>query len=367
MFRHFSNIMFRYVSLLLIISCFFFVNAYPGTVRLRDEGADKGYVAEMDFVGSNVAVSRTGIKGTVTISADDGTPAGSDGEVQYNNGGAFGGASSLYYDDVNGRVGIGTTGPNGLLDVEGSSPKVYINDNSAGDPGILFQEGGTNKWEILNDRSVSSQFQIRGDSNNTVFTIVQDGNVGIGTTSPNASLDINPTITSTSDAKMLQSGIVYDGATAMTNWYGAYISAPTGTGTITNKYAFVTEANAGNVGIGTTAPKTTLEVNGSVGYTPSSTIDITAAGGITITNTVMRIRGSGGAIDITAIPQIADGQDGQIVILQGDDDTNTVKLDDGNGLALDSDASFTMGKGDIIQLTFDSEDDIWYEITRTNN
>lgn len=99
----------------------------------------------------------------------------------------------------------------------------------------------------------------------------------------------------------------------------------------------------------------------------SDTTAITAAGGITVTNRVMRIQGSGGAIDITANPQIADSTDGFIVILQGDSDTNTVKLEDGTGLALAGAVSFTMGKGDVIQLTYDLGDDIYYECYRSDN
>ena len=46
--------------------------------------------------------------------------AGSDGQVQYNNGGtATGGASGLYWDDANDRVGIGTSTPAYTLDVAG--------------------------------------------------------------------------------------------------------------------------------------------------------------------------------------------------------------------------------------------------------
>lgn len=50
-----------------------------------------------------------------------GTPGGSDGQVQYNNGGSFGGASQLYWDDINLRLGIGSgTGfPATPLDVRG--------------------------------------------------------------------------------------------------------------------------------------------------------------------------------------------------------------------------------------------------------
>ena len=45
----------------------------------------------------------------------DALPSGSDGQMQYNNGGTFGGASGVFYDDVNGRLGIGTTEPTHLF------------------------------------------------------------------------------------------------------------------------------------------------------------------------------------------------------------------------------------------------------------
>jgi hypothetical protein len=50
-----------------------------------------------------------------------GTPGGSDTQFQYNNGGAFGGASGLVYDDANNIVGVGgaPTSDNNVMDVEG--------------------------------------------------------------------------------------------------------------------------------------------------------------------------------------------------------------------------------------------------------
>jgi hypothetical protein len=45
--------------------------------------------------------------------------AGLDGYVQYNNNGSLGGASQLYYDDINHRVGIGTSIPSSKLHVNG--------------------------------------------------------------------------------------------------------------------------------------------------------------------------------------------------------------------------------------------------------
>lgn len=47
-------------------------------------------------------------------------PGGTSGQIQYNNDGSLDGANSLYYDDVNDRVGIGTTNPNEKLDIQGN-------------------------------------------------------------------------------------------------------------------------------------------------------------------------------------------------------------------------------------------------------
>ncbi len=55
------------------------------------------------------------------INAGVSSAAGSDGQIQYNNGGTvIGGASEFYYDDVNNRVGIGTSVPTQTLHVQGN-------------------------------------------------------------------------------------------------------------------------------------------------------------------------------------------------------------------------------------------------------
>ncbi|MEK2644864.1 tail fiber domain-containing protein [Bdellovibrio sp. BCCA] len=60
------------------------------------------------------------------------------------------------------------------------------------------------------------------------------------------------------EAPVVASGMTLD------TWQGLYISAPTGAGTITNRYALVTAMNAGNVGIGTTTPSAKLHVASTV-------------------------------------------------------------------------------------------------------
>ena len=136
-------------------------------------------------------------------------------------------------------------------------------------------------------------------------------------------------------------------------------------GDSTTHLVFV-DASTDNIGINDASPGARLEVNGTVAYTPSASTNITAAGGITATRALMRVQGSPGAVNITANPQIADGTDGQILVLKGMHDTNTVTLDNGTGISLTSGASFTLGNKDTITLIYDALDDEWIEISRSN-
>ena len=98
--------------------------------------------------------------------------------------------------------------------------------------------------------------------------------------------------------------------------------------------------------------------------TPSAVANITAGGGITVTNAHMRVQGDGGAVDITANPQIAAGVEGEFLLLQGASDTNTVTLDHGTGLHLHG-GSYTMRDHDYILFSYDDVDNEWEEITRS--
>lgn len=96
--------------------------------------------------------------------------------------------------------------------------------------------------------------------------------------------------------------------------------------------------------------------------TPSGDNTITAAGGVTVTNAIMRVQSDGGEVNITVNPQIADGaSDGQFVILQGLSDTDTLIFEDGNGLSMS--ASVTLGLDGILVFIWDSGDDNWIMVT----
>lgn len=96
--------------------------------------------------------------------------------------------------------------------------------------------------------------------------------------------------------------------------------------------------------------------------------NVTALGGVVISdNTKHRIKkyvqGSGGAIDISANPQITAGQyDGQELLLVGRSATNTLQFDDGDGLALQGPC--ILGLNESIHLNWDTS--VWVEVARSN-
>ena len=104
-----------------------------------------------------------------------------------------------------------------------------------------------------------------------------------------------------------------------------------------------------------------LTVDGIVVFSPTE-LTITAAGGITPTRSEHGITGDGGPIDITADPQIAAGTSGQILILEGRDDTNTVMIETGTGVHLHGRA--LMGNHDILTLRYDGVSSEWTEVAR---
>lgn len=158
-------------------------------------------------------------------------------------------------------------------------------------------------------------------------------------------------------------------ATAASEDFAMTFSTMTAGATATEKMRI---DSLGNLGIGTVSPGATLELDGTLAYTPSTTQNIVAGTGITVTNALMRVQGSGGAVTVTATPNVADGVDGECVIIQGDSDTNTLTLQDesqlaNSGLQLAGGLDFVLGVGDMLEICYDLGDDNYYEVSRSNN
>jgi len=101
-------------------------------------------------------------------------------------------SGQAYFGDY---VGIGTTSPQAGLHVKGNGyPRsfVFLQSDSAADAGIRFYSGDTVKWHIFNSATDDDGLRIyNGTGAQTVFFADQeDGDVGIGMTTPIAKLDV---------------------------------------------------------------------------------------------------------------------------------------------------------------------------------
>jgi hypothetical protein len=157
-----------------------------------------------------------------------------------------------------GNVGIGTTSPATKFHVVGS--RILVEDTNAG---IMFRTGGVDRYSVASN---GGAFQIYDEVNLTNrLYITSTGNVGIGTTSPNAKLEVVGNINT-------RGLYFYDGGNSGTlridNSYGGgidyhadqnghrFFTWVSGTGWVQH----FTITDAGNVGIGTTSPAYKLDV-----------------------------------------------------------------------------------------------------------
>ena len=125
-------------------------------------------------------------------------PGGSSGYIQYNNAGAFG-ASGVYWDATNSRVGIGTASPSAKLEIAGGASTNYLFIKSGGagsQAGIQLFDQSTQKWNILKQATTNDlEFWRSGASSPSMMLQSSTGYIGIGTT-PGAAVDIAASTTS---------------------------------------------------------------------------------------------------------------------------------------------------------------------------
>lgn len=95
---------------------------------------------------------------------------------------------------------------------------------------------------------------------------------------------------------------------------------------------------------------------------------VTAVGGVNFTGTadeylhIYFLQGSGGAVDISANPQISAGTAiGQRLVIRGCSDTNTIKLEHGAGLLMNGECF--LGSGSMIEFLWTGS--TWDEMSRS--
>ena len=230
-------------------------------------------------------------------------PVGTSGSVLFvdSNGKLAQDNSNLFWDDINNRLGIGTTTPTTKIHTYRNSPgdnetaSITIDEDGSGDAALMFRLVGTNNFTMGIDNSDSDKFKIGTGATvdgSTKMTIQTDGNIGIGTSSPNNKLDVEGDSTSgevamrvanldggNSDKQVLFQG--YGSSAAGTsfglakaglgrlffeNWantvIGNFNNVPLVFGN--NNLERMRIHTGGNIGISVTDPDEKLEVNGNI-------------------------------------------------------------------------------------------------------
>jgi hypothetical protein len=183
-----------------------------------------------------------------------------------------------------GKVGIGTTIPTSLLHLHNSTAsseiKISMTDGTIGTSstdGFAIFKGTDNNGYLWNYRNNAIKF---GTSNTERMTILNNGNIGINSSSPQYTLDVNGTINANflrgdgSNISNLSLGNIASGSILSINRGGTGVSSfnsnqiliGNGTTNITQSSTLVWVNN--RLGIGTTNPQThLLEVNGTINAT----------------------------------------------------------------------------------------------------
>jgi len=106
------------------------------------------------------------------------------------------GATRMAIRGDNGYVGIGTSTPNRPLTVARSSGSSYIGITAPIQTGILFgTSAGATNGGVLYNADIANGLSFRTNANTTQMVIGSNGFVGIGTSTPSTTLDINGAVT----------------------------------------------------------------------------------------------------------------------------------------------------------------------------
>ena len=171
-----------------------------------------------------------------------------------------------------GKVGIGVPSPLELLHLESTEPLIRLDDTNSGLHYIFGQDGDGFKFTT---------------NNSTYGKYTFDANVGIGTTSPSEALNIGNNGQLRFDGNASGKGIVASsngsnqtfsitrqdgvnvGDLSISAYSGIGLTGNRSSSPATSAYALYVKSD-GNVGIGTTAPTTKLNVSGNISVSSGS-------------------------------------------------------------------------------------------------
>jgi hypothetical protein len=212
---------------------------------------EKTTLGTVDFLvgytgAENVQISPTNLLSTFV------SGSGTAGQVAYfdpsNN---LAGENDFFWDYTNNRLGIGTISPSKQLHVRGSAPWIRIEEDSASNKRLDLYVDPSTAIAYIGANQSAQQLRFQTGSADRL-NITNAGNVGIGTTSPSAKLEVDGTLVATGISQ-LGSG-------------GANV--------------YLTSSSAGNVGIGTSSPSDKLDIAGAARFTSNISFSSSKAGRI---------------------------------------------------------------------------------------
>ena len=175
-------------------------------------------------------------------------------------------STSLFLVRNDGNIGVSNTYPSAKLDI--------LSVDSTATYSAIYGRSFSGNINAVGITGVAESYRTASPFAGTVKGIISEATVNstnsqnwtntLGLISNQADIFVNGGATGEFTGGASYYASVNIGGGTLTNWYGMYVKNPTGSGIITNKYAFVSEENAGSVGVGTTVPTDKLEVNGGI-------------------------------------------------------------------------------------------------------
>ena len=183
-------------------------------------------------------------------------------------------ATSTIFISSTGNVGIGTTGPNARLSfgLDDVTKNFYAYEDGTDVYGV-GKKGSTGLLQIFAGAASDNNRVGIGKYDGTTFTerltVLNGGNVGIGTTGPTSKLHVVGSGgfgIDTYDIRIRDNGRVYVGGTGVADAKGSFYNnagIPTFADYTSGSWLDSISLKAGNVGIGTTVPDSKLSVRGT--------------------------------------------------------------------------------------------------------